>query len=63
MNTLILMALMALLLSAGFVAGYLWALSNGQYEDLDTPARRILKNDEPTPITTEGKLHAAESEN
>lgn len=45
MNVLILMIPMALLLGAGFVAAFLWATSRGQFDDLETPAHRILHDD------------------
>jgi len=42
---MILMVSVALLLTISFVASYLWALSRGQFDDLETPAHRILKDD------------------
>jgi cbb3-type cytochrome oxidase maturation protein len=45
MSTILFMVSLALLLSVGFVATYLWASSNGQFDDLETPALRILKDD------------------
>ena len=45
MNTILFMVSLALLLSIGFVASYLWALSRGQFDDLETPAHRMLKED------------------
>lgn len=45
MITILFMVAVALILSITFVACYLWAISNGQFNDLDTPARRILKDD------------------
>lgn len=45
MNILILMIPMSLLLGIGFVVAFLWATSKGQFDDLDTPARRILADD------------------
>jgi cbb3-type cytochrome oxidase maturation protein len=47
MNILILMVPMALLLGIGFVTAFFWATRQGQFDDLDTPAHRILDdNDE-----------------
>lgn len=43
--TILFMVSIALILSLGFVASYLWALSHGQFDDLETPAHRMLKND------------------
>lgn len=45
MNTLIFMISIALILSITFVVCYLWALSSGQFDDLSTPAMRILKDE------------------
>lgn len=45
MMTILFMVSIALCLSVTFVAGYLWALSKGQFDDLQTPALRILKDD------------------
>lgn len=45
MTTILFMVAVALILSATFVCCYLWALSSGQFNDLDTPAHRILKDD------------------
>jgi cbb3-type cytochrome oxidase maturation protein len=44
----------ALLLGFGFLAAFIQASSSGQYDDLDTPAHRILLDDEfQTPKNTE----------
>ncbi|MEQ1723896.1 MAG: cbb3-type cytochrome oxidase assembly protein CcoS [Pseudobdellovibrio sp.] len=45
MTTILFMVAVALILSVTFVFCYLWALSSGQFNDLDTPAHRILKDD------------------
>lgn len=45
MNILILMIPIALLLGLGFVMAFAWAIENGQYEDTETPAHRILENE------------------
>lgn len=44
-STILFMVSLALLLSVGFVGSYLWALSRGQFDDLETPAHRMLKED------------------
>jgi cbb3-type cytochrome oxidase maturation protein len=36
----------ALALGGLFVAGFLWVVSQGQYDELETPAHRILLEDE-----------------
>ncbi|MGZ3744140.1 MAG: cbb3-type cytochrome oxidase assembly protein CcoS [Pseudobdellovibrionaceae bacterium] len=45
MNILALMIPMALLLGFGFVGAFLWATSQGQFDDVETPAHRILQDD------------------
>ncbi len=45
MITILFMVSVALILSGSFVACYLWSISNGQYDDLSTPALRMLKED------------------
>ncbi|MBC7372154.1 MAG: cbb3-type cytochrome oxidase assembly protein CcoS [Bdellovibrionaceae bacterium] len=42
MNVLYLMIPMAFALGLGFVAAFFWATSHGQFDDLETPALRIL---------------------
>ncbi len=46
MNILILMIPLALILGFGFVGAFMWAADNGQFEDTETPAHRILENDD-----------------
>ena len=35
---------MSLLLAGGFVAGFIWSVHSGQFDDTDTPAERILED-------------------
>ena len=44
-TTMLGMISIALILSFSFVMSYLWASSHGQFDDLETPAHRILKDD------------------
>ncbi len=48
---------MALLLGAGWLVVFLWSLSNGQYDDLDGAAVRVLDDSdvEPPVETDEAK--------
>ncbi len=57
MSTILFMVSVALMLSASFVACYLWAASRGQFDDLETPAYRILKEDYLKKVTNEGNKH------
>lgn len=45
MNIIMLMIPMALILGVGFVSAFLWATSKGQFDDLETPAHRILSEE------------------
>jgi cbb3-type cytochrome oxidase maturation protein len=42
-STILFMVSVALILSTAFVICYVWALRSGQYDDLQTPALRMLK--------------------
>ncbi len=57
MNILFLMVPMALGLGALFIYGFFWAVSNGQMDDLETPALRILNDD----LVNSKKQHRKES--
>jgi len=46
MLALYLLIPVALLIVAGAVYLFFWAVDNGQYDDLDSPAHRILFDDE-----------------
>ncbi len=45
MSVLYLLVPLALVLSAGAVALFWWAARRGQFDDLETPAMRILMED------------------
>jgi len=45
-NVLIYLVRMALLLGLTGLVGFLWTLKNGQYDDLDGDAVRILGDDD-----------------
>ena len=40
---------LALLVVGAGVVAFLWAARRGQYDDLDTPALRVLHDDDPQP--------------
>ena len=46
MNILFVLIPLSIVLLAVAVWGFFWAVNNGQFDDLDTPAHRILSNDE-----------------
>lgn len=47
MNVLFILLPLALLLAAGFVVVFVWAVRSGQFDDMDTPGMRMLHDDEP----------------
>jgi cbb3-type cytochrome oxidase maturation protein len=49
MNVLYLLIPLALLLLGGAVWAFFWAVGNGQFDDLDTPAMRIVMDDDKAP--------------
>jgi cbb3-type cytochrome oxidase maturation protein len=56
MSAIYLMLPIALLMGIGFVAAFIRAANQGQYDDLDTPAHRILLEDKVTNVTPQGTL-------
>lgn len=49
MSILFLVLPIALVLAAAGVAGFLWAVGQGQYDDLDTPPYRAMFDDDDSP--------------
>lgn len=47
MNALFLLVPLALLLATASVAAFLWAVRGGEFEDLETPALRVILDDAP----------------
>ncbi len=45
MNLFLFMIGLTFMMVAGFVSAFLWAASSGQFDDLATPAYRILNDD------------------
>ncbi len=48
MSIIFLLIPLSILIAAGFLASFIWAVRSGQYEDTSTPSLRPLL-DEPTP--------------
>jgi cbb3-type cytochrome oxidase maturation protein len=46
MNIVLLLLPLALLLAGGFVVAFVWGIRYGQYDDVETPAHRILLEDD-----------------
>lgn len=47
MNILLVLIPLALLLAGAFAAAFRWAVRDGQFDDVETPALRVLLDDEP----------------
>ena len=50
---------LALLLAAAAVAAFTWAVRRGQFDDVETPAMRILYDDEPEPCRRQAEGSSA----
>lgn len=46
MSAIIILIGVSLLVAIGFLVGFLWAVSNGQYDDDYSPSVRILFDDD-----------------
>lgn len=46
MNVFFLMIPVTLMIVIGFIVAFLWATRNGQFDDLETPAHRILADED-----------------
>lgn len=46
MSVIFIVLPLALVIVAGAVAAYVWAARRGQFDDLDTPALRVLHDDD-----------------
>ena len=49
MSILYLLIPLALLLLAGAVWAFFWAVGSGQFDDFDTPAVRVIMDDDESP--------------
>jgi len=46
MSVIVILILASLSLALAFLAGFIWAVSSGQYEDTFTPSMRVLAEEE-----------------
>lgn len=60
MTVLYIVLPLALVLGAGAVIAFVWTVRSGQLDDVDTPARRILFDDDPA-IVVEGAGSGSDS--
>ena len=45
MSVILLLIPLSVLMAAGFLAAFIWAVRSGQYDDIDTPSMRVLTDD------------------
>jgi cbb3-type cytochrome oxidase maturation protein len=45
MAVIIVLIIFSILVAGSFLAGFIWAVRSGQYEDTESPAVRILLDD------------------
>ncbi len=48
MSAMFVLIVVSLVVAAGFLIAFIWAVKNGQYDDAYTPSIRILFDDETT---------------
>jgi cbb3-type cytochrome oxidase maturation protein len=59
MEVLVILVPLALMLGALGLAGFLWSLKNGQYDDLEGAGWRAIADEEPVaPASAPGRLGA-----
>ena len=52
MSVILILILASLALAATFLAGFIWAVRSGQFEDTHTPSMRVLLDDPSGKIST-----------
>ncbi|MBK7888369.1 MAG: cbb3-type cytochrome oxidase assembly protein CcoS [Bacteroidetes bacterium] len=56
MSVILILITCSLLVAGGFLAGFLWSVRTGQFDDDISPAVRILFDDETVPKPIENKI-------
>ncbi len=55
MNILYIIVPLAVLMALGFIGAFMWAANHGQYDDLETPALKMLIDEHTKEGTHAGK--------
>jgi cbb3-type cytochrome oxidase maturation protein len=63
MSAIILLIFLGILVAGGFLAAFIWAVRNGQYDDDYSPSVRMLFENRTDEETTEGKAGNDEKDN
>jgi cbb3-type cytochrome oxidase maturation protein len=45
MSVIILLIIIGIVVAGGFLFGFIWAVKSGQYDDIESPALRMLFDD------------------
>jgi len=51
MSVIFLLIPLSIVVAAGFLGAFIWAVRSGQYEDTTTPSMRVLAEEQKTPPT------------
>jgi cbb3-type cytochrome oxidase maturation protein len=57
MSVLLILIVVSLGVALVFLAGFIWAVKSGQYEDTSTPSLRVLADDSPPAMVPKGRPH------
>jgi len=55
MSVLLILILASLGVALVFLAGFIWAVKSGQYEDTSTPSLRVLADDPPSTVVSNAR--------
>jgi cbb3-type cytochrome oxidase maturation protein len=61
MSVILILILASLAVALAFLAGFIWAVKSGQFEDTCTPAMRILSEDEAAKPGESGEQESVEA--
>ncbi len=61
MSVILILLLASLGVALVFLAGFIWAVKSGQYEDTSTPSMRVLAEDPPPAAATRRRPSNARS--
>jgi cbb3-type cytochrome oxidase maturation protein len=62
MSILYVLIPLALLLLGGAVWAFFWAVGSGQFDDLDTPAMRVVLDDDKRPAAEQTPIRTSEDD-
>lgn len=62
MSVIIFLIILGILVAGGFLAGFIWAVKSGQYDDTESPAMRMLFDDA-KPVKKKDEEELDESDN